>query len=196
MHSFATQYVDKPYKKLKYSTPNKEEVRGGMKNMKRAILTTILVVVLLVVLSFAQNVCMKGAPKGTVDTWAGPIFSNAQAPSVCPDVCKLNGGIWNKQWRTPQETWGKNSVCGCTYSTNCTNISGTATGPQGLCRGLPNGTVDLWAGPIWNNDIANKTCPSVCQARGATWTKQWQTPTETWGKNSVCSCAFGNVCKG
>jgi hypothetical protein len=61
----------------------------------------------------------KGIPRGTVDMWAGPIWSDAEAPAKCPGVCSAGGGKWNKQWMTPPETWGENSVCGCDFPTAC-----------------------------------------------------------------------------
>lgn len=45
---------------------------------------------------------------------------------------------------------------------------------------------DLEAGPIWNDGDADTKCPSVCEARGASWTKQWRTTVP--GQTSVCRC--------
>ncbi len=64
------------------------------------------------------GVCTK-QPRGTVDIWAGPIWADAEAPSKCSPVCQALGGTWNKQWRTPDETFGSNSVCGCSFPTAC-----------------------------------------------------------------------------
>lgn len=53
--------------------------------------------------------CKQGAQGGPNDANAGPIWSNADAPSKCPDATRWYGG-WNGQWRTTQP--GQMSVCG------------------------------------------------------------------------------------
>jgi hypothetical protein len=40
---------------------------------------------------------------------AGPIWSQSDAETKCPEVAKTNGGTWNGQWRTTVP--GKMSVC-------------------------------------------------------------------------------------
>lgn len=47
-------------------------------------------------------------------------------------------------------------------------------------------TVDIEAGPIWNQSDAEGKCPSVCQMHQGIWTGQWNTT--VWGQMSVCSC--------
>jgi thiamine pyridinylase len=47
---------------------------------------------------------------GCDQTSTQPIFSNAQAQSICPAVCNTHGG-WNGQWTAQQPAPG--SVCGC-----------------------------------------------------------------------------------
>lgn len=47
---------------------------------------------------------------GCDQTSAQPIFSNAQAQSICPAVCTTHGG-WSGQWTNQQPAPG--SVCGC-----------------------------------------------------------------------------------
>lgn len=42
---------------------------------------------------------------------AGPIWSNADAPGICPNVCASAKGTWSGQWMTTQP--GVMSVCGC-----------------------------------------------------------------------------------
>ena len=51
-------------------------------------------------------------------------------------------------------------------------------------------TLDVPAGPIWNQQDAEKKCPIICAAHLGTWNGQWHTLEETWGKMSVCQCKF------
>lgn len=54
-------------------------------------------------------------------------------------------------------------------------------GPEALCA--------VEAGPLWNNDHAQRECPGVCQRVGAIrQTGQWWTT--RWNEMSVCQCAF------
>lgn len=55
-----------------------------------------------------------------------------------------------------------------------------AAGPEVNCS--------IEAGPLWNNDHAQRDCPNVCQRAGARFTGQWWTT--RWGEMSVCQCAF------
>lgn len=45
---------------------------------------------------------------------------------------------------------------------------------------------DVNAGPIWNQQIANDTCPKVCMQQGQSWNGQWTTTKP--GSMSVCGC--------
>jgi predicted amidohydrolase len=45
------------------------------------------------------------------DANAGPIWSNTEAPRVCPGVCTAYSSRWNGQWKTTVP--GQMSVCGC-----------------------------------------------------------------------------------
>jgi hypothetical protein len=47
-------------------------------------------------------------------------------------------------------------------------------------------SVDINAGPIWDNDDAQAKCPGVCQAANMTWSGNWTTPPGQ--VNSVCGC--------
>lgn len=47
-------------------------------------------------------------------------------------------------------------------------------------------SVDVPAGPIWNNKDARIKCPAVCTAAGGKWNGHWRTT--IWGKASVCAC--------
>jgi hypothetical protein len=49
-----------------------------------------------------------------------------------------------------------------------------------------NYTLDVAAGPIWDQEDAAIKCPAVCAAHGGTWNGQWTTIAE--GEMSVCGC--------
>jgi hypothetical protein len=53
-------------------------------------------------------------PAKYVNVNAGPIWSNAEAPQICPNVCSNAKGTWSGQWTTTQES--VMSVCGCWIS--------------------------------------------------------------------------------
>lgn len=50
------------------------------------------------------------------------------------------------------------------------------------------------AGPIWNQEDAEKKCPYVCKAHGGEWTGHWTTVVEN--KMSVCECEYDTEQKG
>jgi|SoiMetStandDraft_2_1073263.scaffolds.fasta_scaffold08317_3 FtsP/CotA-like multicopper oxidase with cupredoxin domain len=54
--------------------------------------------------------------------------------------------------------------------------------------GLPpiNQTWDVSAGPIFSNQEATQKCPSVCQAKQASWNNQWRTTISS--QESMCGC--------
>lgn len=49
-------------------------------------------------------------------------------------------------------------------------------------------TIDVPAGPIFDNDDAQVKCPVACASAGGTWNGQWTTVVED--KMSVCGCTF------
>lgn len=108
----------------------------------------------------------------TVDIPVGPIWNNEDAKTKCPIACAAHLGEWNGQWTTVVE--GEMSVCGCTYT-----VGGSGSSEY---------TMDVLAGPIWNNDDAQTKCPIVCASYGGTWNGQWTTVVP--GKMSVCGCTF------
>lgn len=108
----------------------------------------------------------------TVDVPVGPIWNNDDAKVKCPIVCAAHLGTWNGQWTTVVE--GQMSVCGCTFEIDS--------------NGDSEHTMDVLAGPIWDNDDAKEKCPVVCASYGGTWNGQWATVAE--GKMSVCGCTF------
>lgn len=52
-------------------------------------------------------------------------------------------------------------------------------------------SVDLEAGPIWNQGDAEGKCPSTCGDAGYTWNGQWVTTVQ--GAMSVCGCVANTV---
>ena len=108
----------------------------------------------------------------TVNIPTGPIWNNDDAKAKCEAACAAHMGTWNGQWSTVVE--GEMSVCGCTYT-----IGGT---------GSTTFTLNVPAGPIWNQDDAKAKCPVVCASYGGTWNGEWSTIIE--GKMSVCGCTF------
>ncbi len=48
---------------------------------------------------------------------------------------------------------------------------------------------DIPAGPIWNNNHAQRVCPRVCADNGLRWNGQWRTT--RYGRQSVCGCERG-----
>lgn len=111
-------------------------------------------------------------PTFTVDIPVGPIWSNEDAQTKCPIACAAHMGEWNGQWKTVIAS--EMSVCGCTY-----------TVPT---EGSSEFTIDVPAGPIWNNDDAKEKCPIVCASYGGEWNGQWKTVVPS--KMSVCGCTF------
>jgi hypothetical protein len=100
------------------------------------------------------------------DVNAGPIWNQQDAEKKCPSVCSKANGIWNGQWRTTVP--GEMSVCGC-----CGKVCNRKT-------------VDEEAGPIWDQQDAERKCPGVCSSHDGLWNGQWRT-TEP-GRMSVCGC--------
>jgi hypothetical protein len=102
----------------------------------------------------------------TIAVEAGPIWSQADAEKKCPEVAKLNGGVWNGRWQT------------------------TVPGRMSVCElGLPpwNGKYVVKAfeaGPIWSQTDAEKKCAEVAKVNGGVWNGQWRTTVP--GKMSVC----------
>ena len=103
---------------------------------------------------------------------AGPIWNNDDAKVKGPIVAAAHLGTFTGQWNTVVE--GAMSV-----------VEVTLNVPQ---NGPNSVTLDVLAGPIWNNDDAQTKCPVVCASYGGTWNGQWSTVVE--GKMSVCGCVF------
>jgi hypothetical protein len=103
---------------------------------------------------------------------AGPIMSNDDAKIKGPIVAAAHLGKFTGVWASV--IWGKMSV-----------VEIELNDPQG---GSSSYTMDVLAGPIWDNDDAKIKCPVVCASYGGTWDGQWATVVD--GNMSVCGCTF------
>ncbi|WP_196592805.1 mannan-binding lectin [Pectinatus sottacetonis] len=108
----------------------------------------------------------------TVDIPVGPIFNQEEAKKKCPIACAAHLGRWNGEWNTVITC--EMSVCGCVFDV-----------PS---QGAESYTMDVLAGPIFNQEDAAEKCPIVCASYGGTWNGQWTTVID--GKMSVCGCTF------
>lgn len=112
------------------------------------------------------------AAKYKVNIPAGPLWSNDQAQKLGPAIAAAHFGRFTGQWATIIP--GQMSVIEVEFDVP---PSGTATH-----------TMDVPAGPIWNNDDAKAKCPAICASYGGTWNGQWTTVIP--GKLSVAGCTF------
>ena len=103
---------------------------------------------------------------------AGPIWNNDDAKIKGPIVAASRLGQFTGQWNTVVES-------------AMSIVEVELNVPQ---TGSSSYTMDVLAGPIWNNDDAQTKCPVVCASYGGTWNGQWTTVVE--GKMSVCGCTF------
>lgn len=109
----------------------------------------------------------------TVSIPAGPIWNNDDAQTKAPIVAAAHGGKWNGQWRTVVE--GVMST-----------VDVTLPAPAG--GGGASFTLDVPAGPIWNNDDAQAKGPVVAASYNGKWNGQWNTIIE--GQMSVIGVTF------
>ena len=103
---------------------------------------------------------------------AGPLWSNNQAQAVGPWIAAAHGGTFTGQWWTVVN--GGMSVVEVELPVQR--------------DGMDEYTLDVPAGPIWNNDDARAKCPHICASFGGSWNGQWRTV--VWGKLSVAGCTF------
>lgn len=111
--------------------------------------------------------------KFTVDIPAGPLWSNDEAQKLGPRIAAAHLGKFTGQWRTVIE--GAMSVVAVEFDVPA-------------AKGTSEYTMDVLAGPIWNNDDAKLICPAICASYGGTWNGAWTTVIE--GAMSVCGCTF------
>ncbi len=99
------------------------------------------------------------------DAGTEPLYSQGDADSLCPGVCKGANGLWNGQW---------------------TNAPPSGAGPVCGCYDMKAGDVE--ARPIDDQGDADALCPGVCasEAQGV-WNGQW-TNTPPSGIGPVCGC--------
>lgn len=103
---------------------------------------------------------------------AGPLWNNDQAQKVGPWVAAAHFGAFTGQWWTVVN--GRMSVVEVELPV--------------YQDGTDEYTMDVPAGPLWNNDEAKAKCPHICASYGGTWNGQWRTV--VWGKLSVAGCTF------
>ena len=110
--------------------------------------------------------------KFTVSIPAGPIWNDEDGKEKGPIVAAAHLGEFDGNWRT---------VVPNQMSTVDVILDSEQTGSSEY-------TTDVLAGPIWNQEDAEKKCPVVCASYGGTWNGQWKTVVS--GKMSVCGCTF------
>lgn len=103
---------------------------------------------------------------------AGPLWNNDHAQEVGPMIAAAHLGRFTGQWRTMVP--GRMSVV---------EIELTAER-----AGKTEFTMDVPAGPIWNQVDAETKCPAVCASYGGTWNGHWNTIVP--GRFSVAGCTF------
>jgi hypothetical protein len=103
---------------------------------------------------------------------AGPLWNNDQAQKLGPAIAAAHLGTFTGQWSTVVE--GEMSVVEVEFPTKPT--------------GGTEYTMEVLAGPLWNDDDAKEKCPAICASYGGTWNGQWTTVVE--GKMSVAGCIF------
>jgi hypothetical protein len=101
-----------------------------------------------------------------INVEAGPIWSQSDAESKCPNVAKANGGVWTGQWKTTVP--GRMSVCEVRFSSSHRKYI----------------VKNVEAGPIWSQSDAERKCPQVAKANDGSWTGEWKTTVP--GSMSVC----------
>lgn len=104
---------------------------------------------------------------------AGPIWNNDDAKIKGPIVAAAHGGTFTGQWTTVVE--GVQSV-----------VEVELPAPAG--GGSVDFTLNVPAGPIWNNDDAKIKGPVVAASYNGTWNGQWNTILE--GQMSVIGVQF------
>lgn len=103
---------------------------------------------------------------------AGPIRNEEEAMKIGPAIAAAHLGKFTGLWETVVE--GTMSVIEVEFQI-------TSGGKRHI-------TLDVLAGPIWDNDDAKVKCPYVCISYGGTWTGHWKSVID--GQMSVCGCKF------
>lgn len=103
---------------------------------------------------------------------AGPLWNNVHAQEIGPMIAAARFGRFTGQWRTM--VWGRMSVVEIELAAER--------------KGGTEFTMDVPAGPIWNQEDAERKCPAICASFGGTWNGHWTTVVP--GKFSVAGCVF------
>ena len=109
----------------------------------------------------------------TVNVPAGPIWNNDDAQTKGPIVAAAHGGKWTGQWTT---------VVPNVMSVVELELPAPAGG------GSVNFTLDVPAGPIFNQQDAETKAPVVAASYNGTWNGQWTTNVP--GQMSVIGVTF------
>ncbi|MDE1465638.1 mannan-binding protein [Spartinivicinus poritis] len=112
--------------------------------------------------------------------WSGYTIQNQANPSLVLDYFVDSGrvGVWSQHNRSNQKWfWQSAHTSRNTPSYQQQNNSNY----QHYCN-----TKDYKAGPIWDQQHANRACPDICRAYNAEWTGHWNTI--EWNTMSVCQC--------
>lgn len=108
-----------------------------------------------------------------VNVPAGPIWNNDDAKEKAPIVAAAHGGTWTGQWQTVIES-----------SMSVVELEL----PVPVDSGATSFTMDVPAGPIWNDSDAKTKGPAVAASYNGQWNGQWKTIVE--GKMSVIGVQF------
>lgn len=100
---------------------------------------------------------------------AGPIWNQRDANYKCPSVCAARNRTWTGNWVTTDP--GRMSVCKC---------------KRRDVRYKKHHSLNINAGPIWNQGDANYKCPRVCTSVRKRWNGEWETTVP--GRMSICKC--------
>lgn len=101
-------------------------------------------------------------PTFKVNIPAGPLWSNEDAKEKAPKVAAAHQGEWTGQWNTVVEN--EMSVIEVELPTK----------PSGKNEFKTR----VLAGPLWNNEEAQKVGPAIAASYGAEFTGQWETITQ------------------
>ena len=122
--------------------------------------------------SSAESDNGRGPAKFKVNIPAGPLWSNDSAQKLGPAIAAAHFGTFTGQWATVLPS----------------QMSVVEVELSAQPAGAVEHTMDVPAGPIWNNEDAKLKCPAICASYGGTWNGQWATVIP--GKLSVAGCTF------
>ena len=103
---------------------------------------------------------------------AGLLRDDDEAQELGPAIAAAHLGTFTGQWTTVAD--GEMSLVEIELSTRPTGGS--------------KYTMDVLAGPLWDNEDAEEKCPAICASYGGTWNGQWTTVVD--GAMSVAGCTF------